>query len=330
PYLKACLSLILKRMKRDKDAVLVLDSIMDSAVTKEDQGTFWTPEDRGWLWYNDNIESHAFVLRTLQEIKPQDKKHIDGLVLWLLLNKKMNQWKSTKATAEVIYSLVYTMHKQKSLAVKEVAEVNIGKIKKQFIFEPDVYTGGQTQVIVKGKDIQPKEMAKIKVNKTGKGYMFASMTWHYSTEKLPKEARGDFLSITRKYYLRIHQGKEYVLKPIEEDAQINIGDQVEVHLSIRCKHPMEYVHLRDPRGAGFEPTKNISGHHWDLGIYWYEETKDSGTNFFFEQLPQGEYNFKYRLRATMAGKFRVGPATIQSMYSPDFAGFSSGIKLDIK
>jgi len=84
------------------------------------------------------------------------------------------------------------------------------------------------------------------------------------------------------------------------------GDEVEVHLSLTSKHPMEYVHLRDPRAAGFEPSSNLSQHKWDLGISWYEEIRDSGTNFFFEHLPQGEYTFKYRIRAATAGTFKVG------------------------
>ena len=77
---------------------------MDSAKTAEDQGTFWAPEDRAWLWYNDTIETHAFALRTTMELTPQEPK-LDGLVLWLLINKKLNHWKSTRATAEVVYSL---------------------------------------------------------------------------------------------------------------------------------------------------------------------------------------------------------------------------------
>src|SRR5262249_41206621 len=94
PYLKGYLSLTLRRAKRLEDARLVFASIMDSAKTNEEQGTFWAAEDRSWLWYNDTIESHAFALRALLEIAPSDeRKH--GLVQWLLLNKKMNQWKST-------------------------------------------------------------------------------------------------------------------------------------------------------------------------------------------------------------------------------------------
>lgn len=329
PYLKGYLTLTLQRMNRKKDAILVLDSIMDSAVTKQDQGTFWAPEDRGWLWYNDNIESHAFILRVLMEVKPDDSR-IDGMILWLLLNKKFNQWKSTRTTAEVVYSLTSALKAQGALAVREKAVLTVGGDTHKFVFEPDVYSGENTQIRYEGDDITGEKFASTKVSKEGKGYMFASVTWHYSTEKLPAEARGDFMAVTRKFFLRKNQGGEMVLLPLSEGTPLSVGDQVEVHLSIRCKHPMEYIHLRDPRGAGFEPEKFTSGYHWDLGLAWYEEIRDSGTNFFFEWLPQGEYSFKYRLRATMAGTFRVGPATLQSMYAPEFGAFSSGKMIAIE
>jgi alpha-2-macroglobulin len=114
------------------------------------------------------------------------------------------------------------------------------------------------------------------------------------------------------------------LQPVQEGAALAPGDEVEVHLSLTSKHPMEYVHLRDPRAAGFEPVSNLSKHKWDLWISWYEEIRDSGTNFFFEHLPQGEYTFKYRIRAATEGTFKVAPATAQPMYAPDFVAYSSG------
>ena len=61
----------------------------------------------------------------------------------------------------------------------------------------------------------------------------------------------------------------------------------------------------------------------------YEEVRDSGTNFFIEWLPHGEYTLRTRLRATVAGTFKVGPATLQSMYAPEFAAYSSGAELAI-
>ena len=82
----------------------MFDSIMDSSRTEQDLGTYWAREDRSWLWYNDTIESHAFTLRAMSELEPEDDRR-HGLVQWLMLNKKLNHWKSTRATAEVIYSL---------------------------------------------------------------------------------------------------------------------------------------------------------------------------------------------------------------------------------
>ncbi|HEV8266852.1 MAG TPA: alpha-2-macroglobulin family protein, partial [Thermoanaerobaculia bacterium] len=140
PYLKGYLALTLKRAGRMKDAHLVWDSVMDSAKTNEEQGTFWAPEDRSWLWYNDTIETHAFALKTLMELEPKDTRK-DGLVQWLLLNKKLNQWKSTRATAEVIYSLVEYLKGEGALGVAEDATVSIGTQKVTFTFPADTYTG---------------------------------------------------------------------------------------------------------------------------------------------------------------------------------------------
>jgi uncharacterized protein YfaS (alpha-2-macroglobulin family) len=328
PYLKGYLALTLNRMGRTKDAMLVWESVMDSAKTEEDQGTFWAPEDRAYLWYNDTVETHAFAIRTEMELIPQDPK-LDGLVLWIFLNKKMNHWKSTRATAEVIYSLAHYLKKTGQLGLREDATVTVGNQKTTFVFEPDQYTGKKNQLVVPGEKIDPKSTSTITVEKESPGHLFASATWHFSTEQLPAEERGDYLRLSRSYFKRVNTGREFVLQPLREGAGLEAGDEVEVHLSVASKHPMEYVHLRDPRGAGFEPATNLSRHKWDLGIFWYEEIRDSGTNFFFEHLPQGEYTFKYRIRATMAGIFKVAPATVQPMYAPEFAAYSSGATLKI-
>jgi uncharacterized protein YfaS (alpha-2-macroglobulin family) len=329
PFLKGYLALTLKRMDRPKDAMVVWESVMDSAKTAEDQGTFWAPEDRSWLWYNDTIETHAFAIRTEMELIPNDPK-LDGMVLWLFLNKKLNHWKSTRATAEVIYSLAHYLKETGQLGTREDASVTVGNQITHFVFQPDQYTGKKNQLVIPGEKIDPKTTSTISIEKTGKGYLFASATWLFSTEQLPEEERGDFLRLSRSYFKRVNTGREFVLKPIDEGTPLEAGDEVEVHLSVTSKHPLEYVHLRDPRAAGFEPSSNLSRYKWDMGISWYEEIRDSGTNFFFEQLPQGEYTFKYRIRATTEGTFRVAPATVQPMYAPEFSAYSRGAVLKIE
>lgn len=328
PRLKGYLTLSLLRAGRAQDAKLVWDSVMDSAKTNDEQGTFWAAEDRSWLWYNDTIESHAFALRTLMELDPKDSRS-DGMVQWLFLNKKLNHWKSTRATAEVIYSLVHYLDQTAALGKREEVSVQINNQRTQFVFEPEVYTGKKNQIVIDGPKVTP-QTGKITVEKGGKGFAFASATWHFSTDRLPKEERGDFFSVSRKYFKRETKGKEAILRPLLEGARLEVGDQVEVHLSLRTKHEAEYVHLRDPRAAGLEPENVVSGYKYDYALGWYEETRDSGSNFFFNRLPVGEYTFKYRLRANMAGEFRIGPATVQSIYAPEFNAYSTGHLMSVK
>ncbi len=265
---------------------------MDAAKTDQDLGTYFAPEDRSWLWYNDTIETQAFALRVLAELDPSDSRR-HGLVQWLFLNKKMNQWKSTRATAEVIYALVYYLRKEGALAVREEVVVDVASQTTTFAFEPDRYTGKRNQIVVPGEKIDPKADASIGVSKTGKGLAFASATWHFSTEKLPEEDRGDFFAVSRKYFLRESTPSGFVLKPLSRrERGVQAGDEIEVRISLRAKHAAEYVHLRDPRPAGAEPQSVLSRYKWDLGIFWYEETRDSGANFFFEQLPVGRVHLQ--------------------------------------
>ena len=328
PYLKGYLALTLKRAGRANDAALVWESVMDSAKTTEDGGTSWAPEDRGWLWYNDTIETHAFALRTLMELQPADPRS-EGLVQWLFLNKKLNHWKSTRATSEVLYSVAWFLKKTAALAVRETVTAEACGVKTTFTFEPDKYTGKKNQVIVAGEKLGPA-CATVKAAKSGKGLAFASATWHFSTEKMPEKGAGDLFAVERTYFKREMKGGEAVLKPLAEGAALAVGDEIEVHLSIRARHQAEYVHLRDPRPSGCEPVALISGYRWDAGLGRYEEIRDSGTNFFMEWLPEGEYTLKHRLRCAMAGTFKAAPATLQSMYAPEFAAYSSGALLTIR
>jgi uncharacterized protein YfaS (alpha-2-macroglobulin family) len=329
PYLKGYLALTLQRLNRTQDAKLVWDSVMDSAKFSPDEGTHWAREDRSWLWYNDTIETHAFALRTLMELGSEDSKR-DGIVQWLFMNKKLNHWHSTRATSEVLYSLAHYLTKTNQMGQREAITLKLGNEKAiEMEFSPDKYLGKANEIVYEGEKVNSNLMP-IRVQKSTSGLMFASANWQYSTEELPKESKGDFLNLSRKFFLRDKSKSEVALRPIEEGTQISVGDEIEVHISLRSKHPVGYVHLRDPRGAGFEPTDTTSKHKWDLGIYWYEEVRDNVTNFFFEQLPQGEYNFKYRLRAATAGEFKVSPATIQPMYAPEFAAYSAGDRLKIR
>ncbi|HEX9799492.1 MAG TPA: alpha-2-macroglobulin family protein [Thermoanaerobaculia bacterium] len=328
PQSKLQLALTLARRERPKEARLVLDAVMDSAKTDRDLGTYWAPEERAWLWYNDTIETHAWALRALGEIAPEDPRRA-GLVQWLFLQKQLNHWKSTKATAEALFSLVRYLEDEELLGARQEVAVTLGGATTALVFAADSLGGSQRQLVLVGEAIVPARDAVTVVEQRTPGLAFASATWRYTSEVLPAESRGDLFAVERRWFRRVRQGTETTLVPLDEGERLAVGDELEVQLAIRAKAAAEYVHLRDPRPAGLEPDRADSGWRWDLGLAYYEETRDSGSNFFFEWLPAGEYTLEYRLRANVAGTFRAAPAELQSMYAPEFAAHSAGGELTI-
>jgi len=199
-------------------------------------------------------------------------------------HKKLNHWKSTKATAEVIYSVAYFLKTTGALGVREAVAVDACRTRTVFTFEPDAYTGKKNQVVVPGEKLRP-DCAAVRLSKEGKGLAFASATWHFSTDRMPEKGEGDPLRRGADLLPPREKGGETVLQPLADGAALAVGDEVEAHLSIRARHPAEYVQVRDPRPSGCEPVTLTSGYKWDLGLVRYEEIRDSGTTFSWSGCP---------------------------------------------
>jgi hypothetical protein len=74
----------------------------------------------------------------MTELAPQDPRRA-GLVQWLFLEKKLEHWKSTRATAEVVYSLARYLEQEKQLGARQEATVRLAGQETRFVFEPERY-----------------------------------------------------------------------------------------------------------------------------------------------------------------------------------------------
>jgi len=321
PYGRAMLALTLHRARDTANAARVLNSLLDIAQTTEAEGTYWAPEPKAWLWYNDTIESQAFILRALLEIKPDDPR-VDGVALWLLRHKQGNQWKSTRATAAALAALADYQSLRRLPEGTERVEVVVPPLQKTLTWKPGEVRG-RRQLALAGEEITPAS-GDILFRKTGRGPVFATATWQFATDRMPAAGSGDVLQVARKIYRVVRKGRQTDLERLGPDSPLRTGDELEVELDLRARVPLEFIQVCDPRGAGFEPEEKLSGYHGGGAAGYYQEIRDSVTNFFFDALPQGQYTLRYRVRAAGSGTFRIAPATVQSLYAPEFGAYSSG------
>ena len=327
PFGKAYAAYVWLRLGDKKLAESYLDRAMDGAREDAVSGVYWTPEKLSWLWYNDTVEKHAFILRTLLALRPADPR-IPGMVKWLLFSRKAGEWKSTKASAAAVYSLLDLMQKKGALEIPEKFAVKWGEVSDKRELKPFDWVGTPLRWSLYGAAAD-KAPVMARVEKDGPGLAFASLTGIYTTDKQAAESPEGMMNVSRRYFLRVKEGNDYVLKPLASGDPVAVGDQLEVQLTVNTRNSFEFVYLKDPRGAGFEGEGLLSGWKWDLPGR-YEEPRDSLTNFFMEWLPHGEYVLKYRVRPTTPGTYRIGAAVLQSMYAPEFAAHSAGITLKVK
>lgn len=327
PFGKAYLAYTYLHLGNKERAAQVLDMAMDGVREDPLTGVYWTPEKYSWVWYSDSVEKHAFFLRTLQEVRPDDKR-IPGMVQWLLFNRKGNVWKSTKASVAAVYALLDYLNQRGALSADEILKVQWGASNYSEVVKADDWLDKPIRWQKRGFEITDGD-SKVQITKEGPGLAFASLTRTYSTDQIPEASTPGMLELERKFYLRVKEGESYHLKPVSSGDTVSVGDQIEVQLKVNTRSQFEYMHLKDAKAAGFEAETLLSG--WKYGdLRFYEEPRDSLTNFFISWLPHGEYILRYRLRPTKPGTYRIGASTLQSMYAPEMTAHSAGFIINVR
>jgi uncharacterized protein YfaS (alpha-2-macroglobulin family) len=140
----------------------------------------------------------------------------------------------------------------------------------------------------------------------------------------------DELSLRKELWAQQADGKWTQLKMNgNAPLQLQKGQRIQVRLVVTCSKALEYLTLTDERPAYLEPVDQLSHYGWEDCIY-YQETKDSQTNFFIRRLSEGAHVLTYDCYVTNTGSFSVGIATIQSQYAPQFVAHSEGGKQILK
>ncbi len=333
-YMQGMTALALNRLDDKTTPQDIIKSLRENAIRNEEMGMYWKENSGGYWWYEAPIETQSLLVETFKEIGGDDKE-VDELKIWLLKNKQTTNWKTTKATADAIYALL--LNGTSWLSTQPDVEIKLGNKLIQSKEQQQEAGTGYFKTSIPKEDINA-DMGKISVNvknnaETGKnigGTTWGAVYWQYF-ENLDKiESHETPLSLKKQLYKISNSDKGEVLTPITENSPLNVGDKVKVRIELRVDRAMEYVHMKDMRGACFEPINVLSNYKYQGGLGYYEATKDASTNFFFNWLNKGTYVFEYPMFVTNKGDFSNGIATIQCMYAPEFSSHSEGIRVKVK
>ena len=322
-YDKTLLSLVLNR-KGDKKAALQIAAYLKN----EKEPDFWTTKNYRY-WYEMPVETMSLMMEMFEEVS-QDTPSVFAIKTRLLSLLENGHWYSTKATTEAVYALMMLGKQAKTIKNDVVlVETNSPILKKEV--EKEKQKDNFIHINLKGEQVK-KDLNKTVFTNNGELPLNGSVTLRY-TENMDKVApfSSDTFTNLHKHIFRVRSqnGKEQ-LDSLTENAPLNIGDRLRVRLRIKVGKRLEYVHLKDTRPAACEPTDALSEHAYTSGAGYFKTTRDVSTNYFFDRLDEGDYEFTYDMTVQQRGIFIGGMASLGCMYAPNLALHTEGVVVRVE
>lgn len=297
--------------------------LKETSTDTETQGVYWKQNLNDWGWYSSKTVNHAGALEAFNKLTPTDETFIEEMKIWLVTQKEVNSWGSSRGTAEVIFTILNS-GKSWTSAESDKAEITWGGK----ALNPQTQATGYVKQAVTSDNLD-KNLATVSIKKDSPGIVQGGLFWQYYEDLDKIKSSESYISITKELYKKIKTENGEELIKINENSPLKVGDKVTVRMILNTNRNMEFIHLKDMRAAGFEPLDVISGYEWKNNLGYYQSTKDASTNFYIEYMPKGKYVFEYDYVANASGKFSNGITTLQNYYAPQMNAHTQGSKVEI-
>ena len=332
-YAQAYLALTLQSQSAVADtaaqAQALLDDLSGRAINSA-TGAHWEeerPHTDDWWTMNTDTRTTSIILDAIIAIQP-DHPLGPNVVRWLMSARTADRWESTHETAWALIALTDWLVASGELQANYAWDVALnGAPIGSGTVTPDTVLEAETlQVAI--ADLLADQLNILLMERTpgpGQLYYTAYLRAFLPVPDLKPVSRG--LTIARRYTLHTTDESD---APAPDITSANVGDIIDVELTIVAPSVLHYLLVEDPIPAGTEPidtslattSQQLSGpeveqqqgegeprpYWWD---WWWTPTsfelKDDKVAMFATELLPGAYTFRYQLRASIAGDFNVLP-----------------------
>ncbi|SHL36622.1 alpha-2-macroglobulin family protein [Chryseobacterium polytrichastri] len=301
----------------------LMNHLKETSTDTKTQGVYWKQNLNDWGWFGSKVVNQAGALEAFNTLKPNDQKFIEDMKIWLITQKEVNSWGSSRGTSEVIFTI---LNSGKSWTTAESDKATIVWGGKEL--QPQTQATGYVKSTVK-TDVVNKNLGTVTVTKPGPGIVQGGLFWQYYEDLDKIKSSENYISITKELYKKVKTVNGEELQKISPETPLKVGDKVTIRMILNTDRPMEFIHIKDMRAAGFEPVNVLSGYQWKNNLGYYQSTKDASTNFYIQYMPKGKFVFEYDYVANASGKFSNGITTMQNFYAPQMNAHIKGSNVQI-
>ena len=247
-----------------------------------------------------------------------------GLRKYLLKHKKLNDWGSIIVNGELIYSIL--VDNNSWVITNEVPMIKLGNNiidpKTDSLVGLEVGTGYYSLNL--NRDQIKADMGKLVVKKQTDDLSAGALYFMHDKLADAKKKKNQGVKVNKEIFT-VENDKKIPVK----NQRINKGDKLIVQLNLEVDHDMYFVNLIDQKASCFKAVENVSGMLYQSGVPFYNANKKTTMGFYFRSLPKGSYTIEYEVFVANSGLFNSGVAKVKSNYSPDYAGVSNSVDLNV-
>lgn len=321
---KCVSAMMLYRAGEKTKAGEVMESVRQFASSSTRKGV-WFDGATSALSRTSPVLSAAIGLMAFDLICPGDDI-ISGLQQYLLLSRQTQDWQMSLSSAKVII----------------VAQALLSSLSAS-----EQITGNQAVITIDGKplsvseyshipgsftiDLNPKEVSgkDLVIKRPGGAPAWGGVMMSYIRPlKDVKPREMEQLKITKALYPIL---QDSIYASVGKASQrFKKGDRIRVTMTVTTDRDLDYLLIRDERGAWMQPREQLSGYTSQDGVWQVREQRTSYANIFIYHLTKGVHVFNYEVTADRDGEYTSGTATAQSQYYPLITARSGILEISVK
>lgn len=325
---KATAALVLHTAGHKAEADIAMRSIVEHLVTDKDKGAFFDSYRAPSFGESYKIPTQVAALEAVRRLMPADRELQENMLTWIVQAKRTQGWNTPLATVDAVYALLAgaggdsafvhlstAMPGSVDLKLRGGKDISVAAAAKTADADASGYMRADFRL-----DTLAFAPVALNVEKRDGGISWGAVYGRYLADAEAVGAEGKEFSLKREYML-VSGGKEV---KIDKATRLKAGDLVRARYTITAARDFDYVSLADPRPACLEPVAQRSGYAYRSGEWYYFVVRDASQAFFFEHLAKGRHTVTCDFRVDRDGKYLAAPATVQCLYSPEFAAHSEG------
>ncbi|MBQ0088478.1 MAG: hypothetical protein KBT27_03990 [Prevotellaceae bacterium] len=262
-YIKALATKILAQTEYKKQASILLQSLKEHTVMRKDLGRYYDTQRAPLTYSSYRIPTQIKTLEALLALTPQDTITIKEMTMWLMQQKRTQQWTNQQNCVNAVHHLLCNP---------------------------------------KGYQPEPIQNAYLQ-------YLTPV------TNKISKATTNNQLSL------------EIFYNNQEDNLKLAVGDKLTITCIIKAERDLDFVALKIPHAACFEPSNIHSG--YDFRQHCYRSINDGSTSFFFDKLSKGEHKIVAEFTIDRAGTYSTASPIVRCQYAPEFSAFDSAITINV-